>query len=101
MSKRSINYICFMALLVVALAVPVYFAISAKQPAPQQVNKNEQVQQASPGLDPSYLPSDFVFVKDKGHHYFLYRDMSNFYLVWQDDTFARSVHIIWWLGPVR
>jgi hypothetical protein len=87
-----------MGFLVAALVVAVCLAISAKQPAASTNSQNEQVQQVR--LAPSYLPSDFVFVKDKGHHYFLYRDMSNYYLVWQDDTFARSVHITW-LGPVN
>lgn len=95
MTTRN-KYVVFMIFVVVALGVAACFVIATKQP---QQSTPAAMSQTVQGLDSNKLPSDFVFVKDKSHHYYLYRDMSNFYLVWQDDTFANSVHITW-LGPV-
>lgn len=95
MTTRN-KYVVFVIFVVVAFGVAACFVIAAKQP--QQ--STPAMSQTAQGLDLNKLPSDFVFVKDKGHHYYLYRDMNNFYLVWQDDTFANSVHITW-LGLVN
>jgi hypothetical protein len=51
---------------------------------------------------PTYvsLPSTFVYVRDRGNGYSIYKDDLGLYLVWKDDLFAQSVHIVY-LGKER
>ena len=98
MSARKIVLWVILTLGTLALIVLISFTIFRDyHPTPKQTA--ERVTHYENAMK-SGLPTNFIFVEERGNGYRLYKDEFGYYLVWHDTTYAASTHITF-LGKVR
>jgi hypothetical protein len=98
MNKKALLWVAFGVLIVAWVATLAGITIySDYHPTPQK-QAEARVERLNDMSD--NLPKTFIFVEDRGHGYSLYRDDFGFYLVYRDEYYAKSMHIVF-LGKAR